>query len=345
MSSNNSKRRSKSENEEYTTTTTTNTTTTTTSSSSSSSASSQQQQSSQSSSTRELRSNQDLSHLRSPGVLYARTLEHLLKNPPTTNPNPRRQKKSPLVNPATSTEPNLNPKPRNSTLLPFTTTLTEDEEEYVDSIEISDSEQYQDSGYFSKGEFLFPQLSYYRRDKKSEEQALAQRRLSESLIDFDSSFNTITATTLDGTLFLSSLELTVEDNQQKSNSNSNPSSSLNSNPNIENPEVNSTEEREIPLGEEEDLKAKGIPATGTENYGGPVVTAGGLVFIGASKDGKLRAFNKFTGKLLWQYDLPAPGFATPSIYELNGKQFLVIACGGGKLGAKSSDNYVAFALD
>ena len=112
MSSNNSKRRSKSENEEYTTTTTTNTTTTTTLSSSSAS---QQQQSSQSSSTRELRSNQDLSHLRSPGVLYARTLEHLLKNPPTTNPNPRRQKKSPLVNPATSTEPNLNPKPRNST--------------------------------------------------------------------------------------------------------------------------------------------------------------------------------------------------------------------------------------
>jgi quinoprotein glucose dehydrogenase len=101
----------------------------------------------------------------------------------------------------------------------------------------------------------------------------------------------------------------------------------------------------IPLGEEEDLKAKGIPATGTENYGGPVVTAGGLVFIGAAKDGKLRAFNKFTGKLLWQYDLPAPGFATPSMYELNGKQFLVIACGGGKLGAKSSDNYVAFSLE
>ncbi len=101
----------------------------------------------------------------------------------------------------------------------------------------------------------------------------------------------------------------------------------------------------IPLGEEEELKAKGIPATGTENYGGPVVTAGGLVFIGASKDGKIRAFNKYTGKLLWQYDLPAPGFATPSMYELNGKQYLVIACGGGKLGAKSSDNYVAFALD
>ncbi len=100
----------------------------------------------------------------------------------------------------------------------------------------------------------------------------------------------------------------------------------------------------IPLGEYEALKAKGIPATGTENYGGPVVTAGGIVFIAAARDGKLRAFNKFSGKLLWEYDLPAPGFATPSVYELNGKQYIVIACGGGKLGTKSSDQYVAFAL-
>ncbi len=87
-----------------------------------------------------------------------------------------------------------------------------------------------------------------------------------------------------------------------------------------------------------------MPPTGTENYGGPVVTAGGLVFIAAARDGKLRAFNKRTGKILWEYTLPAPGFATPSIYELNGRQYLVIACGGGKLGTKSSDAYVAFTL-
>lgn len=98
------------------------------------------------------------------------------------------------------------------------------------------------------------------------------------------------------------------------------------------------------LGEYPELKAKGIPATGTENYGGSVVTAGGLLFIAASKDGKIRAYNKHSGKLLWEYQLPAPGFATPAMYEFNGKQFLVIACGGGKLGTKSGDAYVAFAL-
>ena len=99
-----------------------------------------------------------------------------------------------------------------------------------------------------------------------------------------------------------------------------------------------------PLGEYPELKAKGIPPTGTENYGGPVVTAGGLLFIAASKDGMIRAYNKYNGKLLWEYQLPAPGFATPSVYEVNGKQFLVIACGGGKLKTKSGDSYVAFAL-
>jgi quinoprotein glucose dehydrogenase len=103
-------------------------------------------------------------------------------------------------------------------------------------------------------------------------------------------------------------------------------------------------EWKVPLGEYPDLKAKGIPPTGTENYGGPVVTAGGLLFIAASRDGKFRAFNKRTGKILWETDLPAPGFATPSTYRINGKQFVVIACGGGKLGTKSGDAYVAFAL-
>ena len=98
------------------------------------------------------------------------------------------------------------------------------------------------------------------------------------------------------------------------------------------------------LGEYEELKARGVPPTGTENYGGPVVTAGGLVFIAASSDNKFRAFNKATGKIVWEYQLPASGFATPAVYELNGKQYIVIACGGGKLRTKSGDAYVAFAL-
>ncbi len=100
---------------------------------------------------------------------------------------------------------------------------------------------------------------------------------------------------------------------------------------------------QIPLGEYPEFKQKGI-ITGTENYGGPVVTSGGLLFIAASRDGKFRAFNKLTGKLLWETDLPAPGFATPSLYEAGGKQYIAIACGGGKLGTKSGDAYVAFAL-
>jgi quinoprotein glucose dehydrogenase len=99
----------------------------------------------------------------------------------------------------------------------------------------------------------------------------------------------------------------------------------------------------IPLGDYPVFKAKGI-ATGTENYGGPVVTRGGLVFIAASRDGKLRVFNKMSGKLLWETDLPAPGFATPAVYRLNGREFVVIACGGGKLGTQSGDSYIAFAL-
>jgi quinoprotein glucose dehydrogenase len=97
------------------------------------------------------------------------------------------------------------------------------------------------------------------------------------------------------------------------------------------------------LGDYPELKAKGINS-GTENYGGPVVTAGGLVFIAAARDSKIRAFNKRTGELLWEHSLPHPGFATPSVYAMYGKQYLVIACGGGKLNTKSGDKYVAFAL-
>lgn len=100
----------------------------------------------------------------------------------------------------------------------------------------------------------------------------------------------------------------------------------------------------VPLGEYAELTAKGMPVTGTENYGGPVVTKGGLVFIAATKDSKIRAFDKLNGRVLWEADLPAPGYATPAVYSVNGKQFLVIACGGGKIGSPSGDQYVAFAL-
>ena len=97
------------------------------------------------------------------------------------------------------------------------------------------------------------------------------------------------------------------------------------------------------LGEFPELTALGIPITGRENYGGPVVTAGGLIFIAATEDEMLRAFDKNTGEILWQTKLPASGHATPAIYEIDGKQFVVIACGGGK-GSKSGDSYLAFAL-
>jgi quinoprotein glucose dehydrogenase len=97
------------------------------------------------------------------------------------------------------------------------------------------------------------------------------------------------------------------------------------------------------LGDYPELKAKGIHS-GTENYGGSVVTAGGVLFIAATRDAKFRAFNKRTGQLLWETDLPACGFATPTIYEIAGKEYVVIACGGGKLGVRSGDAYLAFAL-
>ena len=100
----------------------------------------------------------------------------------------------------------------------------------------------------------------------------------------------------------------------------------------------------VSLGEFEELKKKGIPATGTQVYGGPVVTKGGLVFIASTQDEKIRAFDKKTGKVLWEAKLPAAGYATPATYVIEGRQFVVIACGGGKIGSKSGDQYVAFAL-
>ena len=107
----------------------------------------------------------------------------------------------------------------------------------------------------------------------------------------------------------------------------------------------------IPLGQYPELVAKGMPDTGSENFGGPVVTAGGLLFIGATiYDKKLRAFDARTGKLLWEGDLPYSGVATPSTYMVNGKQYIVIAAGGAtsmgplRTAKQSGGAYVAFAL-
>jgi quinoprotein glucose dehydrogenase len=100
----------------------------------------------------------------------------------------------------------------------------------------------------------------------------------------------------------------------------------------------------VPLGEYPELTARGVPPTGTENYGGPVVTAGGLVFIAASRDQHIRAFDRQSGRELWKARLPAGGYATPATYSVDGRQFVVIACGGGKMGTPSGDAYVAFAL-
>jgi quinoprotein glucose dehydrogenase len=100
----------------------------------------------------------------------------------------------------------------------------------------------------------------------------------------------------------------------------------------------------VPLGEYPELKKKGVPPTGTENYGGPVVTAGGLVFIAGTPDKMFRAFNKMNGKLVWSYELPFAAFATPAMYKIGDKQFITIACGGGKLKSTSGDAYVTFAI-
>jgi len=101
----------------------------------------------------------------------------------------------------------------------------------------------------------------------------------------------------------------------------------------------------LPLGDYPELAAQGMTNTGSENYGGPVVTAGGLLFIAAtSYDKKIRAFDKENGKLLWEATLPAAGNATPSTYEVNGRQFLVIAAGGGKSKDPSGSSIVAYAL-
>ncbi|TLV02938.1 outer membrane protein assembly factor BamB family protein [Dyadobacter luticola] len=100
----------------------------------------------------------------------------------------------------------------------------------------------------------------------------------------------------------------------------------------------------VTLGEYPELTKKGVPPTGTENHGGPIVTAGGLLFIAATYDQHLRAFDTKTGKVVWQYKLPAGGFATPVTYMVNGKQYIAIAAGGTRYGLKPGGTYVAFAL-
>jgi len=101
----------------------------------------------------------------------------------------------------------------------------------------------------------------------------------------------------------------------------------------------------IPFGEYPKLAAKGVKNTGTDSYGGAIVTENGLLFIAATTyDNKIRAYDKTNGALLWEATLPFAGNATPSTYMVNGKQYLVIACGGGKNGAPSGGVYVAFAL-
>jgi glucose dehydrogenase len=85
--------------------------------------------------------------------------------------------------------------------------------------------------------------------------------------------------------------------------------------------------------------------TGTENFGGATVTAGGVVFCAGTRDLKIRAFDKDSGRELWSSKLPFGGFAPPATYQVNGRQYMVIAAtGGGKLGGPVGDTYVAFAL-
>ena len=101
---------------------------------------------------------------------------------------------------------------------------------------------------------------------------------------------------------------------------------------------------QVPLGEYPELTKQGIPPTGTENHGGPIVTAGGLIFIAATYDENLRAFDRNTGKVVWEHKLPAGGFATPITYMVNGKQYIAIAAGGARYGLQPGNSYIAFAL-
>jgi quinoprotein glucose dehydrogenase len=101
----------------------------------------------------------------------------------------------------------------------------------------------------------------------------------------------------------------------------------------------------VPLGEYWELTSRGIPRTGTETFGGSIVTAGGLVLIAGTKDERIHAFDKQTGRLLWEHPLPAGGYATPATYQVDGRQYVVIAAGGaGMLRTRAGDAFVAFRL-
>src|SRR6185437_12034651 len=102
----------------------------------------------------------------------------------------------------------------------------------------------------------------------------------------------------------------------------------------------------IPFGAYPELAAQEMKNTGSENYGGPIVTAGGVVFIGATIfDRKMHAFDSRTGRLLWESTLPFGGHATPATYMIDGRQYVVIAAGGGRDPKWPSGGvYVAFAL-
>ncbi len=96
--------------------------------------------------------------------------------------------------------------------------------------------------------------------------------------------------------------------------------------------------REI-LGEYEELTERGVPKTGASSLGGPIVTKGGLVFIGATNDNRFRAFDKASGEQLWEYRLPASAHATPMTYAVDGTQYVAIAVGGGN--KYNPSNYMA----
>ncbi len=101
----------------------------------------------------------------------------------------------------------------------------------------------------------------------------------------------------------------------------------------------------VPLGEYPQLVAKGIRNTGSLNFGGAVATAGGVIFVAATADEKIRAFEKHSGRVLWEHQLPAGGYATPSVYMVDGRQYVAVAAGGsGKNATKSGDSIVVFAL-
>jgi quinoprotein glucose dehydrogenase len=101
----------------------------------------------------------------------------------------------------------------------------------------------------------------------------------------------------------------------------------------------------VPLGAAVKRAGETVAIAGTPNLGGPIITAGGLVFIGSSMDDAFRAFDVETGAVLWTTQLPAGGQATPMTYRADGKQFVVIAAGGhGKLGTTLGDSLIAFAL-